>query len=159
MVTFYRPYLLVGQGRYSGHKFGLLRILITPSHRPPPVNSDITIVFPDPDLVCRDTLLGGVPYFLAELLRPTAQPSCFPKKPGDPNSTMSSVPTTPSTLPPGARPLAQIVANTHETNDAASTTSNSSGGLNGAHRFVVVASSSHIVVDATCTNGHINSNS
>ncbi len=67
---------------------------------------------------------------------------------------MSSVPTTPSTLPLGARPLAQIVANTHEAGNAVSMTSNSSGGLNGAYRFDVVASSSHIVVDATCTNGH-----
>ena len=72
----------------------------------PPVNSDITIVFPAPDLVCRDTLLVGVPYVFAELLRLTAQPSCFPKKIGDPNSTMSSVPTTPSTLPPGPPPPA-----------------------------------------------------
>ena len=36
---------------------------------------------------------------------------------------------------------------------------NFSGGLSGAHRFVVVALSSHIVADVTCTNGHINSNS
>ncbi len=94
-------------------------------------------MFPDPDLVCRHTLLGGVPYFFAELSHPTAQPSCFPKKTGDPNSTMSKVPTTPSTLPPRAPPLAQIVTNTHETGNAASTTSNLSSGLNGAHCFVV----------------------
>ncbi len=72
---------------------------------------------------------------------------------------MSSVPTTPTTLPPGARPLGQIVANTHETDNVASETSISSGGLNGANRFVVVASLSHIVVDTTCNNGRINSNS
>ncbi len=28
-------YLLVGQGRYSAHKFSLVKILITPSFRPP----------------------------------------------------------------------------------------------------------------------------
>jgi hypothetical protein len=36
--------------------------------------------------------------------------------------------------------------------------SNSSGGPNGAHRFIVVASSTHIVVAATRIKGHINSN-
>jgi hypothetical protein len=64
---------------------------------------------------------------------------------------MSSVPTTPSTLPHGAPPLPPLVANTHETDNVALATSNSAGGLNGAHRFVVVALSLHIVVDATRT--------
>jgi hypothetical protein len=73
-------YRLVGQGRYSAHKFSLVKILMTPSYRPPPVNSDITIVFPAPDLVCRDPLSVGVPYFFAELWRTTTPPYHFPKK-------------------------------------------------------------------------------
>ena len=80
------------------------------------------------------------------------------KKTRDPNYTMSSVQNTPPTLPPDASPLAPLVTNTYKTVTIASATSNASGGPNGAHRFVVVASSSHIVVDATCNSSHINSN-
>jgi len=80
------------------------------------------------------------------------------KKPGDPNSTMSSTRNSPPTLPPDAPPLAPLVANPYGTNNTKSATSNSSGGPNGAHRFVVVAFSAHIVVDATCNSSHINSN-
>jgi len=42
--------------------------------------------------------------------------------------------------------------------NVASVTSNSSSGPNGAHRFVVIVFSAHIVVDATRINGHIKSN-
>jgi len=80
------------------------------------------------------------------------------KKTGDPNSTMSSVPNTPPTLPPDAPPLAPLVANTYETGNVVSAMSNSSGGPNGAHCFVVVAFSAHIVINETRINGHINSN-
>ena len=76
----------------------------------------------------------------------------------DPNYTMSSVQNTPPTLPPDASPLAPLVANTYKTVTIASATSNSSGGPNGAHRFVVIVSSSHIVVDATYNSSHINNN-
>ena len=48
------------------------------------------------------------------------------KKTSDPNSTMSSVPTTPATLPPGHPPLPPLTANTHETDNVALATSNSS---------------------------------
>jgi hypothetical protein len=71
---------------------------------------------------------------------------------------MSLARSSPSTLPPDAPPLAPLVANTYETNTAMSATLNPSGGLSGAHRFVVVASSSHFVVDATSNSSHINSN-
>ena len=91
----------------------------------------------------------GVPCFLAELLRVQARTSCRRKKPGDPNYTMSSVRTTPSILPPDAPPMAPLVATNYETDNVASAMSNASGGPGGAHRFVIDASSSHIVVDAT----------
>ena len=91
----------------------------------------------------------GVPCFLAELLRVQARTSCRRKKPGVPNYTMSSVRTTPSILPPDAPPMAPLVATNYETGNVASATSNASGGPGGAHRFVIDASSSHIVVDAT----------
>ena len=71
------------------------------------------------------------------------------EEPGDPNYTMSSVRTTPSILPPDAPPMAPLVATNYETGNVASATSNASGGPGGAHRFVIDASSSHIVVDAT----------
>ena len=45
--------------------------------------------------------------------------------------------------------MAPLVATNHETTHVASATSNASGGPGGAHRFVIDASSSHIVVDAT----------
>ena len=80
------------------------------------------------------------------------------KIPGDPNSTMSSVPNTPPTLPPDAPPLAPLVANTYETGNVASVTLNSSGGPNGAHSFVDVAFLAHIVINEMRINGHINSN-
>ena len=43
---------------------------------------------------------------------------------------MSSVPTTPSTLPPGHSPLPPLIANTHETGHVALAMSNSFGGPN-----------------------------
>ncbi len=67
----------------------------------------------------------------------------------DPNYTMSSVPNTPPTLPPDAPPLAPLVTNTYESGNVKLVTLNSSGGLSDAHRFII---------DATCINGHINSN-
>ncbi len=80
------------------------------------------------------------------------------KKPRDPNSTMSSVRNTPPTLPPDAPPLPPLNANTYAAGTAVSATSNSSGGPNGAHRFIIVALSAHIVVVAMHINGRINSN-
>ena len=115
----------------------------------PQVKSDTPIVFPDLELVCRNFYMVGVPCFFAELLRVQAHTSCRRKKPGDPNYTMSSVRTTPSILPPDAPPMAPLVATNYETDNVASATSNASGGPGGAHRFVIDASSSHIVVDAT----------
>ena len=115
----------------------------------PQVKSDTPIVFPDLELVCRNIYMVGVPCFLAELLRVQARTSCRRKKPGDPNYTMSSVRISPSPQPPDAPPMAPLVATNHETTNVASATSNASGGPGGAHRFVIDASSSHIVVDAT----------
>ncbi len=80
------------------------------------------------------------------------------RKTGDPNSTMSSVRNTPSTLPPGASPLPPLTANTYAANNAVLATSNPSGGLSGTHHFLIVASSSHFVVNATCNSSHLNSN-
>ena len=63
---------------------------------------------------------------------------------------MSSVLTTPSILPPDAAPpMASVVATNHETTHMALVASNAFGGLGGAHRFVIDASSLHIVVNAT----------
>jgi hypothetical protein len=45
--------------------------------------------------------------------------------------------------------MAPLVATNYETGNVASATSNASGGPGGAHRFVIDASSSHIVVDTT----------
>ena len=73
-------YLLVGQGQYSAHKFSLFETLITPSYRPPPVNSDITIVFPAPELVYTDIYMVGVPCSFAKLCGATAPSSCQKKK-------------------------------------------------------------------------------
>jgi len=67
----------------------------------------------------------GVPYFLAEILSVEPPTSCRHKKPSDPNLTMSLVRSSPPTLPPDAPPLAPLVANTYETNNAMSATSNS----------------------------------
>ncbi len=79
------------------------------------------------------------------------------KNPCDPNSTMSSTRNSPPTLPPDAPPLAPLEANTYAAGTVVSATSNPSGGLSGTHRFIVVASSSHFVVDATCYGSHLNS--
>ena len=115
-------------------------------------------MFPTPELVYTDIYMVGVPYFLGEVLSVEPPTSCRHKKPGDPNSTMISTHPSPPTLPPDAPPLAPLVANTYGTNNTKSATSNSSGGPNGAHRFVVVAFLAHILVDATCNSSHINSN-
>jgi hypothetical protein len=80
------------------------------------------------------------------------------KKPGDPNSTMSSVCNTPLTFPPGAPPLPPLIANTYAANNAVLATSNPSGWLSGTHRFIVIASSLLFVVDAMCIGSHLNSN-
>ena len=135
--TLYRPYY--EQVKYVNNH----------SRSTPQVKSDTPIVFPDLELVCRNFYMVGVPCFFAELLRVQARTSCRRKKPGDPNYTMSSVRTTPSILPPDAPPMAPLVATNYETDNVASATSNASGGPGGAHRFVIDASSSHIVVDAT----------
>ncbi len=57
-----------------------------------------------------------------------------------------------------APPLAPLDANTYAAGTVVSATSNPSGVLSGTHRFVVVASSLHFVVDATCYGSHLNSN-
>ncbi len=115
-------------------------------------------MFPAPELVYTDIYMVGVPYFLEEIL--SVEPPTLPcqKKHGDPNSTMSSTRNTPPTLPPDAPPLAPLDANTYAAGTAVSATLNSSGGPNGALRFIVVASPSHFVVDAMCYGSHSNSN-
>jgi hypothetical protein len=80
------------------------------------------------------------------------------KKPGDPNSTMSSTRDSPPTLPPNTPSLAPLDAITYAVGTVVSATSNPSGGLSGTHRFIVVASSLHFVVNATCYGSHLNSN-
>ncbi len=80
------------------------------------------------------------------------------KKPDDLNSTMSSTRNSPPTLPPDAPPLAPLDTNTYAAGTVVSVTTNPSGGLSGTHRFVVVASTLHFVIDATCYGSHLNSN-
>jgi hypothetical protein len=100
----------------------------------------------------------GVPYFLEKLLCVQACISCHRIKNRDPNCMMMLSKNTSPVCPPGAPPLAPLDANTHAGVHLASATSNSSGGLSGAHRFVVIASSSHVVIDTTYKSSHINSN-
>ncbi len=57
-----------------------------------------------------------------------------------------------------APPLPSLIANTYDMGNVASATSNSSGGPNGAHCFIIIASLVHIIADAMNINGHINSN-
>jgi hypothetical protein len=64
----------------------------------------------------------------------------------------------PPFLPPSTPPLAPLDANTHAGVHLASATSNSSGGLSGAHRFVNVLLFSHANVETMCDNSHIKSN-
>jgi hypothetical protein len=99
----------------------------------------------------------GVPYFLEEILSIEPPTSRRQKKHGDPNSTMSSTCNTPPTLPPDAPPLAPLDSNTYVAGTAVSAMLNSSGGPNGTHRFVVVASLLHFVINATCYGSHLNS--
>ena len=80
------------------------------------------------------------------------------KKTCDPNCTMSLRIFIPPFLPPGAPPLAPLDANTYAAGTVVSATSNPSGGLSGTHHFVVVASSSHFVLNTTCNGSHLNSN-
>ncbi len=115
-------------------------------------------MFPAPKLVYTDIYMVGVPYIFEELSCVQAHTSRRRKKPGDPNSTMSSVRNTPPTLPPGAPPLPPLIANTFAANNAVLATSNPSGGLSGTHRFVVVALSSHFIVNGMCNGSHLNSN-
>jgi hypothetical protein len=115
-------------------------------------------VFTAPELVYTDIYMVGVLYFFEELSCVQARTLRRRKKPGDPNSTMSSTRNSPPTLPPDAPLLAPLDANTYAAGTVVLATSNPSGGLSGTHRFVVVASSSHFVVDATCYSSHLNSN-
>ncbi len=115
-------------------------------------------MFPAPKLVHTDIYMVGVPYFFEELSCVQARTSRRRKKPGDPNSTMSSTRDSPPTLPLDAPPLAPLDANTYATGTVVSAMSNPSGGLSGTHRFVIVAPSSHFVVNATCYGSHLNSN-
>jgi hypothetical protein len=75
-------------------------------------------VFPAPELVYTDIYIVGVPYFFEELSCVQARTLHHRKKPGDPNSTMSSVRNTPPTLPPSAPPLPPLIANTYAANNA-----------------------------------------
>ena len=115
-------------------------------------------MFPTPELVYTDIYMVGVPYFWGELLTVQASMLCRQKKLRDPNSTISLVRNTPSTLPPDAPLLAPLDANTYAAGTIASAPSNPSGGLSGAHLFVVVALLSHFVFDTTSNCSHINSN-
>ncbi len=115
-------------------------------------------MFPAPELVYTDIYMVGVPYFFEELSCVQARTSRRRKKHGDPNSTMSSVCNSPPTLPPGAPPLPPLLANTYAANNAVLATSNPSDGLSGTHRFLILASSSHFVIDATYNGSHLNSN-
>jgi hypothetical protein len=72
---------------------------------------------------------------------------------------MMSLPNNTSPVhPPPLPPLAPPDPNTNAGIHLASATSNLSGGLSGAHRFVDVASFLHAVVETTCNSSHINSN-
>ncbi len=124
----------------------------------PPVNSDITIVFPTPELVYTDIYKVGVPYFLAEILFVEVRTSCHHKKTHDPNSTISLVCSSPPTLPPDAPPLAPLVANTYGTNNTMSAMSNSSNRPNGVHHFIVIAFLAQIVINTMCNSSNINCN-
>jgi hypothetical protein len=124
----------------------------------PPINSDATIVFPAPKLVLQHILMMCVPYFFTEQQAINTSPSCVCEEHLDPNCTTSMVLVSPSRRSPRRTPLPPIEANTHAADAVLSLASNLSGGPNGAHRFIIVALSTHIVVIATRINGHINSN-
>ncbi len=115
-------------------------------------------MFPAPELVYTDIYMVGVPYFFEELSCVQAHTSRCRKKKRDPNSTMISTHNSPPTLPPDAPPLAPLDANTYAAGTVVSVTSNPSGGLSGTHCFVIIASSSHFVVNAMCYGSHLNSN-
>ncbi len=124
----------------------------------PPVNSDATIVYPEPKLVLQHILMTCVPYFFTKQQAINTSPSCVCEEHRDPNCTTSMVPVSPSRRSPRRHPLPTLEANTHAADVVPSLALNSFGGPKGAHRFIVVASSTHIIVIATCINGHINSN-
>ncbi len=100
----------------------------------------------------------GVPYFFEELSCVQARTLHRQKKPGDPNSTMSSTRNSPPTLPPDAPPLAPLDANTYAAGTVVLATLNPSNGLSGTNCFVIVASLLHFVVNAMCYGSHLNSN-
>ena len=125
---------------------------------PFPVNSDTPIVFPTPELVCSNIYMVGVPCFFAEILRVQARTSCRRKKPSAPMTPLGWRKITRPQPPLPAPPPPALFGNIVGSGNVASATSNSSSGPSGAHRFVVDASSSHIVDDATRNNSHINSN-
>jgi hypothetical protein len=70
------------------------------------VNSDVTIVFPAPDLVYTDIYMVGVPYFFEELLLVQSRTSRHPKKPGVPMSTLGRGQITRPQPPPPLQPPA-----------------------------------------------------
>ncbi len=115
----------------------------------PPVNSDATIMFPAPKLVL---------HFFTEQQAINISPSCVCEEHHDPNCTTSRVPVSPSRRSPRRHPLPPLEANTHAADAVPLLALNLSGGPNGAHCFIIVALSTHIVVVATHINGHINSN-
>jgi hypothetical protein len=71
---------------------------------------------------------------------------------------MSLLKNTSPVHPPPLPPLAPPETNTNAGVHLALATSNLSGGLSGAHRFVDVASFLHAVVKTTCNSSDINSN-
>ncbi len=103
-------------------------------------------------------LMTCVPYFFTEQQAINTSPSCVCEEHRDPNCTTSMVPVSPSRRVPRRHPPPPLEANTHAADAVPLLASNSSGGPNGAHRFIVIASSTHIVVVAMRINGHINSN-
>jgi hypothetical protein len=68
------------------------------------------------------------------------------------------VPVSLSRRSPRRHPPPPLEANTHAADAVPLPATNSSGGLNGAHCFIVVASSTHIIVVAMRINGHLNGN-
>jgi hypothetical protein len=71
---------------------------------------------------------------------------------------MSKRKNTSLSCPPPLSPLPPLDANTHAGIHLALASLNSSGGLNGAHHSIVALLSLHVVINAMCNNGHMNSN-
>ena len=154
---FIMRYLLVGQGRYRVPICRTKKILITPPHQPASQFLHHHRV-PRPRISLHRYLHGGCTIHLVAKLSIEPPTSCRRKKHRNPNCTMSLLKNTLPVHPPPLPPLAPPETNTNAGIHLASATSNSSGGLSGAHRFVDVASFLHAIVETTCNSSHINSN-